>query len=90
MVRAYQREFHSPVVRSPWLMSGSTWENHDQVCGGSPRTMSLACVETKMLLVVFVLAHFWWRRCDTNKFVELVAFTVYSTCRCREDPPQEM
>ena len=48
--------------------------------------MSLARVETKMWLVVS--AHFWWRRCDTDKFVELVAFTVYSTRSCRENPPR--
>ena len=88
MVRAYQRECHSPPVGSSWLMSGATWENHDQVCGGSPWTMLLARVEKKMLLVVS--AHFWWRRCDTDKFVDLVTSTVYSTRRSREDPPQEM
>ena len=47
MLQAYQWEFHCQVVRSSWLMSGTTWENRDQVCGGSPWTVSLARVETK-------------------------------------------
>ena len=50
--------------------------------------MSFTRVKTQPWLVVS--AHFWWRRCETNKCVELVTFTVYSTRICREDPPRRI
>ena len=74
MVGAYQREFHSQVIGSSWLMAGATEEYHVQVTGGSPRSMSVTCVKAQMWLVLS--AHFLWRRYEADKFIKLVTSTV--------------
>ena len=55
MVRAYHLEFEDHVIGSSRLMSGTTTENHVQVTGGSPWSMSFTRVKTQTWLVV--LAH---------------------------------
>jgi hypothetical protein len=50
-------------------MAGTTAENHVQVHGGSPRSMSLTRVKTKARLVESAHCRLW--RCEAKEFIEV-------------------